>query len=143
MNDTANTYTSNTYTSNTDTSSTEGTDDILSSSSFPSHSCLPIPVPDEAVQTMANIINYLNVSLYEGQFTYNHEQARASLNAIYDAVSAVPTVPPSLEDCCEFYKSMDYLTNVTDTDDPTYYAYKKMLHDQVVKRRYSSRLIIT
>jgi glutamate formiminotransferase len=25
------------------------------------------------VQLMANIINYLNVSLYQGQFTYNHE----------------------------------------------------------------------
>ncbi len=27
------------------------------------------------VQLMANIINYLNVSLYQGQFTYNHERS--------------------------------------------------------------------
>jgi hypothetical protein len=35
------------------------------------------------VQLMANIINYLNVSLYQGQFTYNHEQSFAQLNELY------------------------------------------------------------
>lgn len=90
------------------------------------------PLLNDAIfQLMANIINYLNVSLYEGLFTYNHEQSRASLNAIYDAVSASPTVPPSLDDCAEFYRSMHYLTNVTDTDDPDYYVYKKALRCHV------------
>lgn len=90
------------------------------------------PLPNDAIiQLMANIINYLNVSLYEGLFTYNHEQSRASLNAIYDAVSASPTVPPSPDDCAEFYRSMHYLTNVTDTDDPDYYVYKKTLRCHV------------
>lgn len=91
-----------------------------------------VPLPAETViKMMANIINYLNVSLYEGQFTHNHQQARASLNAIYDAVSASPTAPPSLDDCAEFYRSMHYLTNVTDTDDPDYYVYKKSLRGHV------------
>ena len=88
----------------------------------------PYPLPTEPViQLMANIINYLNASLYESQFTHKHEQSRASLNLIYDAVSAAPTSPPSLDDCAEFYRSMHYLTGVTYTDDPDYYTYKKTL----------------
>ena len=84
---------------------------------------------ESVIQLMANIINYLNVSLYEGLFTYNHQQSRASLNSIYDAivVGTPPLTAPSLEDCAEFYRSMLYLTNVTDTDDPNYYIYKKTL----------------
>ena len=86
---------------------------------------------EAAIQLMANILNYLNVSLYEGRFTYKHEQSRASLNTIYNAVSAAPTVPPSLDDCAEFYRSMDYLANATDTDDPDYHLYKKALRCHV------------
>ena len=89
------------------------------------------PLPNEVVQLMANIINYLNVSLYEGLFTYNHEQARAGLNSIYDAVSATPTVSPSLNECRIFYYNMECLTNVTDTDDPDYYIYKRALRKHI------------
>ena len=39
------------------------------------------------VQLMANIINYLNVSLYQGQFTYNHEQSFTQLNELYVQLS--------------------------------------------------------
>jgi hypothetical protein len=58
-------------------------------------------------QLMANFINYLNVSLYEGTFTYNHEQARARLNEIYDSVSKTPSSPPSLEDSVDFNNNVN------------------------------------
>ena len=48
--------------------------------------------PDPIVSLMACMMNYLNVSLYEGLFTYNHEQARATLNDIYDSVSKTPLI---------------------------------------------------
>ena len=79
------------------------------------------------VQLMANFINYLNVSLYEGTFTYNHEQARAKLNDLYDSVSKTPSSPPSLEDSIDFYHNVNYLTNVTYTDDSDYHTYKRNL----------------
>jgi hypothetical protein len=71
---------------------------------------------------MANMMNYLNVSLYEGQFTYNDEQARATLNEIYDRVS-VSNAPPSLSDTDAFYRNVGYLRHVTDTDDADYARY--------------------
>ena len=46
---------------------------------------------NEIVILMANMINYLNVSFYESLFTYNHEQARAELNTIYQSVTLKPT----------------------------------------------------
>jgi hypothetical protein len=79
------------------------------------------------VQLMADLINYLNVSLYEGTFTYNHEQARAKLNEIYYGVSKTPSIPPSLEDSIDFYHNVNYLTSVTYTDDSDYHNYKRNL----------------
>lgn len=75
---------------------------------------------------MANMMNYLNVSLYEGQFTYNDERARATLNEIYDRVSvsnAPDTSPPSGNDVDTFYRNVGYLRHVTDTDDADYARY--------------------
>ena len=84
------------------------------------------------VQLMANIINYLNVSLYQGQFTYNHEQARAELNAIYESVALKCSEPPSLDDSINFYRNVIYLKSVTDTDDGTYHAYMRQLKKYIV-----------
>ncbi len=82
---------------------------------------------NKIVITMANMLNYLNVSLYEGQFTYNHEQARLKINEIYDTVSKMPFLAPPLDVTAEFYNNVKYLKNVTDTDDPDYYQYMREL----------------
>ena len=86
---------------------------------------------DENVQTivelMANIMNYLSVSLYEGLFTYNHEQAYAELKAIYQTVSLKCSESPSLNESVDFYRNITYLKSVTDTDDVTYYTYMRQL----------------
>jgi hypothetical protein len=82
---------------------------------------------NEIVILMANMLNYLNVSFYESLFTYNHEQARAELNAIYEFVVLKCTEPPSLDDSINFYRNVIYLKNVTDTDDITYHAYMRQL----------------
>jgi len=83
---------------------------------------------NKIVITMANMLNYLNVSLYEGQFTYKHEQARAKINEIYDSVSKMPNPPnPPLHTIAEFYNNVKCLKNVTDTDDPDYYQYMREL----------------
>jgi len=83
--------------------------------------------PHKVVILFANFINYLNVSLYESQFTQKHEQARANLNAIYECVSKTPNQAPALEQCVSFYNDVRVLEKVTDTEDPIYYTYKRLL----------------
>lgn len=82
---------------------------------------------NQVIALFANFINYLNASYYEAQFTHKHEQARANLNAIYDIVVATPDQPPTLEQCVSFYNDIRVLENVTETDDPDYHRYKRML----------------
>ena len=82
---------------------------------------------DQVIALFANFINYLNVSYYEAQFTHKHEQARTNLSAIYDIVAATPDQPPTLEQCVSFYNDIRVLENVTETDDPDYHRYKRML----------------
>jgi hypothetical protein len=81
----------------------------------------------EIVILMANMMNYLSVSFYESLFTYNHEQARAELNAIYQLVALKCSEPPSLDDSVTFYRNVLYLKSVTDTDDSTYHMYMRQL----------------
>jgi len=80
------------------------------------------------VSLMACMMNYLNVSLYEGRFTYNDERARARLNEIYDSVSKTPLMAPSVSDSAAFYINVRYLRRVTDTDDAEYANYMRDLH---------------
>ena len=91
--------------------------------------------PHRIITLMANIINYLNVSFYESFFTYNHEQARAELNAIYDSVSTNRMAPPSLDDSVTFYRNVIYLKSVTDTDDDTYHTYMRQLKSYIQKNK--------
>jgi hypothetical protein len=93
---------------------------------------------NEIVILMANMLNYLNVSLYESLFTYNHEQARAELNAIYEFVVLKCTEPPSLDDSINFYRNVIYLKSVTDTDDGTYHTYMRQLKTYIQKLKESS-----
>jgi hypothetical protein len=94
------------------------------------------------VQIMANMINYLNVSLYESQFVYVHEQARAKLNQIYDHVSITPSKTPSFEDINDFYNNVKYLINVTDTDDPDYYKYMFELKKYIIFSNKDNKHVI-
>ena len=87
--------------------------------------------PNEIVTLLANFVNYLNASCYESLFTQKHEEARANINAIYDAVSTTPNVPPTKEQCVSFYNDVLVLTNVTHTGDPDYYIYKRLLRKYI------------
>jgi len=94
-----------------------------------------IPTPSdvhEIVQLMANFMNYLSVSLYEGEFTKNHEDSYATICSIYDSVCLTPSMPPSLYDCSQFYQNIIYLANVTYTDDPDYYTFKRSLRKYII-----------
>jgi hypothetical protein len=84
------------------------------------------------VKLMANIINYLNVSLYQGQFTYNHQQSFAQLNELYIKLSKTPHIAPSKEDITCVYNNLIYLQNVTDTDDNDYHNYMHNLKKYIV-----------
>jgi hypothetical protein len=92
----------------------------------------------EIVILMANMLNYLNVSFYESLFTYNHEQARAELNAIYESVGLKCKEPPSLDESINFYRNVIYLKSVTDTDDGTYHTYMRQLKSYIQKLKESS-----
>ena len=87
--------------------------------------------PNEIVTLFANFVNYLNSSYYESQFTQKHEEARANINAIYDAVSKTPNKSPSKEYCISFYNDIRVLANVTYTDDPDYFTYKRLLRKYI------------
>ncbi len=92
--------------------------------------------PNEIVTLLANFVNYLNVSYYESLFTKNHEDARANINAIYDAVAMTPNAPPTKEQCVSFYNDIRVLGNVTHTDDPDYYIYKRLLRKYIASADY-------
>lgn len=81
---------------------------------------------NEVVELMANMINYLNVSLYEAQFTLKHEQSRRRLNEIYDAYSLKTNECPTVS-VSEFYMNVKELRSVTETDDPDYTRYMRLL----------------
>lgn len=101
------------------------------------------PVSNHAhpvVITMANIMNYLTVSLYQGQFTYNHEQAWARLNSIYDHVSKTPTITPSLDNIQEFHGNISSLWFVTETDDPDYDIYMKEIRCHISAAEKAAQL---
>ena len=92
--------------------------------------------PNEIVTLLANFVNYLNVSYYESLFTQKHEEARANINAIYDAVAMTPNVPPTKEQCVSFYNDIRVLGNVTHTDDPDYFIYKRLLRKYIASADY-------
>ena len=102
----------------------------------------PTPPPSppiyvhEIVQLMADFINYLSVSLYESAFTKNHQYSLTTLHSIYDSVCLTPSMPPSLVDCEQFYQNVVCLSNVTYTDDPDYYTYKRGLRKYIVDLKY-------
>jgi len=83
------------------------------------------------VYLMSVMMNYLSVSFYESQFTYNDERSRAIINNIYDDVSKTSNISPSQENIRDFYQNVKLLRNVTDTDDPVYgscmYGLKKYI----------------
>lgn len=98
----------------------------------------PMPVPVPVIITMANMINYLSASMYQGQFTYNHERAWARLNEIYTLSSKTPNVAPSIDIVEEFSSCVTSLEKVTETDDGDYYNYMRIL-----RKYYTSSAVIT
>ena len=88
----------------------------------------PEPVePNHCVQLMANVMNYLSGSLYEGLFKKCHEDALRELNSIYDTVAKSPQQLPPYPMRSSFYDNFIFLSPVTDTDDPDYTRYKREL----------------
>jgi hypothetical protein len=92
--------------------------------------------PNHCVQVMANVMNYLSASLYEGSFKKCHEDALRSLNSIYDAVSKSPKELPPYSMRTSFYDNFIFLSPVTDTDDPDYTLYKRQLFRFTAKAIY-------
>ena len=81
----------------------------------------------DVVKIMTHMMNYLSVSLYESEFTKNHQDSYATLQSIYDNLILTPSELPQLHDIKQFYENIVYLGNVTYTDDPDYYTYKRSL----------------
>jgi hypothetical protein len=109
--------------------SDEGGDAIVSTACVQD---TPVPVSVPVIMTMANMINYLSASMYQGLFTYNHERAWARLNEIYAFISNTPDAVASKDMVEEFRNCVASLENVTETDDADYYNYMRRL------RQYSN-----
>jgi hypothetical protein len=77
--------------------------------------------------TMINMLNYLDVSLYQSQLTLHHQQLLARLNEIYRMVSKTPNTTPSIEIVREFYNTLILLRSVTETEDANYHDYMRTL----------------
>jgi hypothetical protein len=99
---------------------------------------VPVPVPVPVIITMANMINYLSASMYQGLFTYTHERAWARLNEIYTFISNTPNAAPSIDIVEEFCSCVASLEKVIDTDDGDYYNYMRIL-----RKYYTSSSAIT
>lgn len=95
---------------------------------------------NEIVTLFANFINYLNVSYYEYHFTQTHQQARLNLDALLCEVSKTPEKSPTLEQCISFYNDVRSLKNVTETNDPDYHNYKRLLRRHIAALSTSSTL---
>ena len=100
------------------------------------------PNPHPIITTMANMMNYLTVSLYQGQFTYKHEQAWARLNSIYYHISktSTPTEILSLDIIKDFHNNIETLWFVTETDDPDYDTYMKELRSHISAAEKAARI---
>jgi hypothetical protein len=92
---------------------------------------------NEIIALFANFINYLNSSYYEYHFTHAHQVARLNLDSLLTEVSNTPQTSPTHEQCVSFYNNVRILENVTETDDPDYHKYKRLL------RRYIAVLTPT
>ena len=93
---------------------------------------------NEIITLFANFINYLNVSYYEYHFTQTHQQARLNLDIVFSEVSKTPEKSPTLEQCISFYNDVRALENVTETDDPDYHQYKRLLRRHIAALSTSS-----
>lgn len=93
----------------------------------------------DVIQIMAHMINYLSVSLYESEFTKNHQDSYTNLKNIYDNVCLTPSIKPSINDISQFYDNIVYLGKVTFTDDPDYYKYKIGLRKYIVDLQYRNK----
>lgn len=92
---------------------------------------IPKTPHQEVIETMTNIMNYLSVSLYESQFTKNHEDSYMTLCSIYTNIASDPSTAPHVRDIKQFYDNIVYLGSVTYTDDPDYYKYKIILRKYI------------
>ncbi len=81
----------------------------------------------DVMATMINMLNYLDVSLYQSQLTLHHQESLARLNEIYDTVSKTPNTTPSIEIVREFYNTLISLRSVTETEDANYHDYMRTL----------------
>jgi hypothetical protein len=85
----------------------------------------------DVMATMANMLNYLTVSLYQGQLTQLHQESLARLNEIYDTVSKTPNTTPSIEIVREFYNTLVSLRSITETEDEQYHDYTRLLREYI------------
>jgi hypothetical protein len=85
----------------------------------------------DVMETMANMLNYLTVSLYQGQLTQLHQESLARLNEIYDTVSKTPNTTPSIEIVREFYNTLVSLRSITETEDEEYLDYTRLLRQYI------------
>lgn len=92
---------------------------------------MPKTPQQQLIETMTNIMNYLSVSLYESQFTKNHEDSYMTLCSIYTNVASQPSTILRYIDIKQFYDNIVYLGSVTYTDDPDYYKYKIILRKYI------------
>ena len=85
----------------------------------------------DVMATMINMLNYLDVSLYQGQITHQHQQSLARLNEIYATASKRPNVTPSIEIVQEFYNTLVSLRSITETEDVQYRDYTRLLRQYI------------
>jgi hypothetical protein len=88
------------------------------------------------IQIMTHTMNYLSLSLYQDQFTKNHQDSYSIIQSIYDNAVLTPSMVPSLNDCENFYSNLVYLANVTFTDDPDYYTLKLKMRKYIIGLKY-------
>lgn len=89
-----------------------------------------VPVSHETVMSaMATLLNYMNVSTYEGQMTLQHKEYRHNIDQVYDQCCKSQKITNA--DCQCFYSNLKALEPImmTEDEDPEY----THIHNELIK----------
>jgi len=84
---------------------------------------------DSVMSAMTTIINYMNVSTYEGQMTLQHKEFRHNIDQVYEQCCNSKKITNT--DCKCFHSNLKALEPImmTEDEDPEY----TVIHNELIK----------
>ena len=83
---------------------------------------------ETAITAMTHLLNYLDASSHDAQFTLRHKESRHNIDQVYD--QSCKTQKITHADCQCFYANMKALEPVISTDEGPEYT---IVHNELIK----------